>query len=312
MFELPKKLKDTFREDTFEDSEKVALLEILLLSVQKAWQEAIKPKIREIRRSDVASNEIKGHGVDFFTEADVESEKIITNELIKKFGESKFRIFGEEENRYTGNSEAVLTVRIDPIDGTENFKFGKPNWSIMAGVYTGRGAEEKQIVSVTYYPEYYNELLYCIDDKGVFISNVSTGETENISQINDQNDISNIIIAFAKNNNLEKRDKIDKILLELEKINSRVRCTAPTEVRDALLTGGRRAILIDGGWNQVDFIAFSTLFHFGYRVFDWNGYECSIDDPETASKKVVIIPPGDAGIKILEVIQSVFNTGWYP
>lgn len=298
MFELPKKIKKTA------DAEMVIMLQTLVSATEKAWREAIKPRMRGIRHGDMAANKMKGQGTDFFTEADVESEKTIKQELIKGFGDGAFRIFGEEDNRYAGNLNSKLTVRIDPIDGTENFKFGKPSWSIMVGVYAGRGKTEKQIVSVTYYPEYYNEFVCFVDGVGVFISDATTGETREITEMNNQNNLSSLIVAVYRHSNLAKRGRIMEIIEKLDKAGARIHTIAPTDVREALITGGKRAMVIDGDFQQVDFISYSTLFHFGYRIFDWSGNQLLIDDPDIADKKLVIIPPGTAGEQILEITLS--------
>ncbi|OGE32832.1 hypothetical protein A3C59_04385 [Candidatus Daviesbacteria bacterium RIFCSPHIGHO2_02_FULL_36_13] len=280
------------------------VLKVMFKASEMAWQKAIKPRMKKIREDSVDKSSIKGGGTDFFTEADTESERVVKEELIKRFGKDVFRIFGEEENGYIGNLESDITIRIDPIDGTEAFKFGKPNWSILIGVYSGRDDQEKQLLATIYYPEYYNEMLYFLEGSGIFLQNMSTGEKQEITNIEDQDSLENIIVAYWKNSNLQKRGRIDEILDELEKNGARVRSISPTEVKEALITHGKRAMIMDGDYNQVDFISYSLLIKLGYKVYDWNGSEYNINDPGLTDKKLVIIPPGKAGKQILEIVNQ--------
>jgi len=283
------------------NSERFGLLQTMLAACEQAWKEAIQPRMNAIRHAKIDAKSFK-KGTDFFTDADMESEKIIKETLIAAHGESAFRIFGEESGTYTGNLEADITIRIDPIDGTEAFKFGKPNWSIMVGAYVGRDSLEQQIASAVYWPEYFNEILFSLEDAGVFIGNMTTGTVAEISQLDRQDDLGNIITAFYKHSNMKERGNDDAIVRQLEEAGARVRSITPTEVKEALETAGKRAMILDGDFNKVDFIGYSSLVRLGYRVFGWDGAEYNIDDPGLANKKLAIIPPGQAGEMILKII----------
>lgn len=283
--------------------DKNKLLDVMFNTSQLAWYSVIQPRMAKIRQQSISKAFIKGQGTDFFTQADLESERIITEELTKHFGKDTFRVFGEEKNTYTGNLTSDITIRIDPIDGTEAFKFGKSNWSIMIGLYSGRGEQEKQILATIYYPEYYNEMLYSSEDNKVCIKNMQTGDTKEFTQIEQQDELSNIIVAFWKHSDLKKRGNIDEILKKLEEAKARVRTISPTEVKEALITNGKRAMVIDGDFNQVDFIGYSLLGKLGYKIYDWNGAEYNIDDSNLTDKKLIVIPPGEASKQILEIVS---------
>lgn len=287
---------------------KTDLLIAMFAASKMAWQKAIRPKMAAIRKGGINKKSLKGGGVDFFTKADTGSEKTIKQELSKRFGNNTFRIFGEEENKYVGNLNSEISIRIDPIDGTECFKFGEPGWSIMIGVYVGKDAEEKEILATVYHPEVYNEIIYYVDGLGIFITNIVTGETKEIKKLDAQNSLDDVIITFWKHTNIHKRGKIDEVIKKLEYEGARVRSTSPTEVRESLLTGGKRIMIMDGDYNQVDFISYSMLVKLGYKVFGWNGTEYNIDDPILNDKKVVLVPPGKAGKKVLAIIKSIQNS----
>lgn len=305
-FQLPKKvaaIKDVLVIDEAHSVNTLELLRVLFSASERAWIESIQPRMDKVRHEKISKDSMK-LGTDFFTEADTESEETIKKAITEKFGTEAFRIFGEEKNAYTGNLESNLTVRIDPIDGTSNFKFGRPNWSIMVGVYTGRNKEEHQALSVTYYPEYFNEIVYFIDGVGVFIANLTTGKTVEVTHLDNQDSFNDILIVVHKHTDLSQRGNIDGIIKKFEEKGTRVKTTSPTEAKEALQTGGKRAFLIDGDFNQVDFIDFSALVYLGYEIYDWNGVAYNIDDPNLNNKKFVLVPPGKIKDEILTVVTS--------
>src|SRR6202142_121194 len=65
---------------------KIDLLEAMFAASKTAWEKAINPKMESIRKGGVRKSSLKGGGVDFFTKADTESEKVIKSELAKRFG----------------------------------------------------------------------------------------------------------------------------------------------------------------------------------------------------------------------------------
>ena len=64
---------------------------------------------------------------DLVSEADRETERLITRELLEAFPGDAF--VGEEHGRTTGEIDAGTWV-VDPIDGTQPFLLGLPSWCI--------------------------------------------------------------------------------------------------------------------------------------------------------------------------------------
>ncbi len=67
------------------------------------------------------------------TNADIEIEKIIRNEIEKKF--PNLSIYGEEFESELNESSPYISV--DPIDGTKSFIAGVPTWTTLIGFNTG-------------------------------------------------------------------------------------------------------------------------------------------------------------------------------
>lgn len=297
-----------------EDKEGIAKKELLKASLKAlslAWEQAIKPLISKVRAKEV---ETLKHGTDFFTEADTKSEEIIRNYFVEQFGEQSLRIFGEEANRYSGNEKSRIGVRIDPIDGTESFKFSKDaDWGIMIGVYEGTPENDHQIISAVYFPER-QQLLYSVDGVGVFGTNMNEGKelqldkvgTKEYTTVPDRDDVKDIITSQWKHTDASQRGNNTAIENALVDKKARIRSTDSScgEVLEALESNGKRAIILDGDFNQVDFIPFTMLEKVGYKIYDWQGNEKRADDPELTNQKLVVVPPGKAGQEILETIKQ--------
>jgi fructose-1,6-bisphosphatase/inositol monophosphatase family enzyme len=292
----------TTPEDT-EGISKKELLRAALSSTKKAWEEAIAPRIGDIRNKGIGT--LKG-GTDFFTEADTESEKVIVEEFNNAFP-GKLQFFGEEANAYTGNLSSNITVRIDPIDGTEAFKFGKQDWGIMVGVYEGPHEKSEQIATGIYFPEM-NTTMYYLRGVGVMISDLESGESKEIGRVRDQDEITNVLISYYRHSKREERGENEGILRALDQEGARVKFNDSTcgDVLESLMTGGQRIIIYDGDMNKVDYIPFKMLQEVGYKIFPWEGgEEIPPEDPNLQNKKVVIVPPGKAGERVRELIRNV-------
>ncbi len=308
--QMPDEDKVFRNEEDKEGLGKKELLKATLRSLSLAWEQ-IKPLIGDIRNKDV--DHLKA-GTDFFTEADTKSEEVIRDYFIEKFGEQSLRIFGEEANRYMGNEQSQIGVRIDPIDGTESFKFSKDaDWGIMIGVYVGTPESEKQIISAVYFPER-QQLLYSVDNVGVFGTNMNEGAelqldkvgTKEYHRVPDRDDVKELITSHWKHTDATQRgnnNAIEAILVE-KKARMRSTDSSCAEVLEALESNGKRAIILDGDFNQVDFIPFAMLEKVGYKIYDWEGNEKRADDAGLTNKKLVVVPPGKAGREIVESIKK--------
>jgi len=281
------------------------LVETCIEAVQDAWEFAIKPRMTTIRDSQISDVAMKD-GVDFFTEADIESERVIKEVFSRRFGANELRLFGEEAGEYEGNLEAPITIRIDPIDGTANFKFGKPGWGIMVGAYEGREQNERQIVSATYFPEYYEEIIFRIAAH-VYKADLRTGEVTQFRDIEEQNNPREVIVSCHKNDVFERRGSIEKVCEEIERRNIRIHSGGPANTKEAIETRGRRIIMIEGDYDQVDFILYSALVALGYRIFDFDGTARNVDDPAISYSNFLLVPPGTVGDTIREIIRDLYK-----
>lgn len=279
----------------------LALTSAMVESVQEAWEVAIKPRMQAVRDMKLSQDDMK-IGVDFFTEADVESEKIIKSKIQEKFSPNTFRIFGEEVHAYEGNLNAPITIRIDPIDGTAQFKFGQAQWGIMVGAYVGRDADERQIAAVVYFPEYYNEIVFRIGDVGTFCANLASGEITQYQKMDSFDNFADVLFKIHKSHDLTKRGNIDELFLEINKLGGRIITGSPMDTKEALATRGRRVFITNKDWDQVDFILTSSLVMLGYKIFNFEGVPQNIDDPALTGSNFILLPPGKIGDLVLKVM----------
>ncbi|MDB5238570.1 MAG: uncharacterized protein JWM46_840 [Candidatus Kaiserbacteria bacterium] len=288
-----------------EQIDRAELLKVSLRSVKNAWEKAIEPRIGAIRNKAVEEKERK-EGNDFFTEADVESEKLIVGEFTREFGEQNLQFYGEEVGGYSGNPDANITVRIDPIDGTHTFKFGKQDWCIMVGVYEGKRDAQEQIVASVFSPER-NELFYYVKDIGAFSYNQETGESTELLPVEGQDDLRELIVSFYAHAEFEQRGKDDEIIKTLGEQGAEVKMfSSGTEVLEAFMTRGKRILIFDGDMDQTDYIPLSMLVRAGYKIYEWGAdQEIRPEDPALDNKKVVIVPPGQAGLQVRELIAHI-------
>ncbi|GEM_PF-2130500 len=277
------------------------LMKTMLTSIERAWTEAIQPQIGEMRRTGVATDSIKG-GIDFYNKADVDSEELIRGCFLEKFGEQNLRIFGEESAQYLGNINSHAGVRLDPIDGSESIKFGMPNWGIMGGVYEGTPDNERQVLGAVYLPERHALICY-EEDAGVFVTDTATGEVREIKPFPEHNTLGDIIVNVWRHTDKRRRGNIAAIEAALFEKGARIRSAGNcVDVLDAMLMDGARAMIIDGDYNEVDYICNRWIEKLGYNLYLWDGTPVRADDASLNDKKVVIVPPGQAGKEILEIV----------
>lgn len=103
---------------------------------QKAIISAAKAggKIAKSHFGRILNVEEKSCGADFRTQADTESESAIIAILEKAF--PAYNIFSEERGFIDKKSEC--TFYIDPLDGTNNFFLGIPNFSVLIALVRGK------------------------------------------------------------------------------------------------------------------------------------------------------------------------------
>lgn len=106
-------------------------VELLALATRIATQAADLVALR--RREGVAVADRKSSSVDVVTHADRESEQLIRSLLAEARPDDSF--LGEESGASTGTSG--LTWVVDPIDGTVNYLYGIPHYSVSIAVVEG-------------------------------------------------------------------------------------------------------------------------------------------------------------------------------
>jgi hypothetical protein len=122
-------------------------------------------------------------------------------------------------------------------------------------------------------------------------------------RVETHDELDDIIVTFWKHSNIAERGPIDDVVKALDMAGARTRTVTPVEVKEALETRGRRAMIFDGDFTLVDFISYSALIRLGYGVYGWDGAPCSVDDPALSNRKIVLLPPGQAGEKILDIVR---------
>jgi len=105
----------------------------------------------------------KSSPVDFVTEVDTNSQRIIVDELAKQFPTDK--ILAEEEDLTETNISEGWSWIIDPLDGTTNYTHGFPMFSVSIGIYHNLLPQ----AGVIYLPVL-NEAFTAIKGNGAFLN----------------------------------------------------------------------------------------------------------------------------------------------
>ena len=128
----------------------------------KASEKASKVLIRDFGEIEKLQVSKKGP-VDFVTNADLKTEKIIIEELKK--AKPNFSIISEESG-VENNKDKKNTWIIDPIDGTVNFLHGIPHFAISIALMS-----DDEIISGLIFDPIKNEIFYAEKDNGAFFNN---------------------------------------------------------------------------------------------------------------------------------------------
>ncbi len=134
-----------------------ALLNVMIKAARKASIK-IRRDFNELENLQVS---LKGPG-DFVTSADIRTQKIIIEELIKAKPDWSF--LAEEKSDQTSQQSKNRFI-IDPIDGTTNFLHGNPNFAISIAAEI-EGRLEAGIV----YCPIYDELFFAERGKGAYLN----------------------------------------------------------------------------------------------------------------------------------------------
>jgi len=141
----------------------------------KASEKASKVLIRDFGEIEKLQVSKKGP-LDFVTNSDLKTEKIIIEELKK--AKPNYSIISEE-NGTEDNKDKKNTWIIDPIDGTVNFLHGVPHFAISLALKSN-----DEIVSGLIFDPIKNEMFYAEKDSGAFFNNHRVRVSKK-NQIND-------------------------------------------------------------------------------------------------------------------------------
>jgi myo-inositol-1(or 4)-monophosphatase len=127
------------------------------------------------RLAGLSQVETKSTSTDMVTEFDRATEKYIVDEIRRQ--RPKDSIIGEEGASVIGTSG--VTWCIDPIDGTTNFLFALPLWSVSIGVSDKSGP----LVGVVYIPAL-DEMFHAVRNQGAFLNDkqIFCNDISDISQ----------------------------------------------------------------------------------------------------------------------------------
>jgi len=128
----------------------------------KASEKASKILIRDFGEIEKLQVSKKGP-LDFVTNSDLKTEKIIIEELKK--AKPNYSIISEE-NGIEINKDIKNTWIIDPIDGTVNFLHGVPHFAISIALKSNN-----EIISGLIFDPIKNEMFYAEKDNGAFFNN---------------------------------------------------------------------------------------------------------------------------------------------
>ena len=153
----------------------------------KASEKASKILIRDFGEIEKLQVSKKGP-IDFVTNADLKTEKIIIEELKK--AKPNFSIISEESG-IENNKDKKNTWIIDPIDGTVNFLHGIPHFAISIALISNN-----EIISGLIFDPIKDEIFYAEKDNGAFFNN----QRIRVSKKNEINDC-----LFATGGNLKNK-----------------------------------------------------------------------------------------------------------
>ncbi len=128
----------------------------------KASEKASKILIRDFGEIEKLQVSKKGP-LDFVTNSDLKTEKIIIDELKK--AKPNYSIISEEKG-IENNKDKNNTWIIDPIDGTVNFLHGIPHFAISIALKSN-----DEIISGLIFDPIKNEMFYAEKNNGAFFNN---------------------------------------------------------------------------------------------------------------------------------------------
>lgn len=130
---------------------------------------AVGEPLRELH-GQVEQIEYKTNKADIVTEADYQSQHIISTAIANEF--PKHGIRSEEAETRHGRSDYYWLV--DPVDGSGNFAHGNPNYAVSIALIDG---DEMPVVGVVYSPET-DEMFHAVKGRGAYLNGAPVEPTD--------------------------------------------------------------------------------------------------------------------------------------
>lgn len=220
---------------------------------------------------------------DILSEADLKSEKIIIDEIKKKFPEHN--ILAEESGEENNSSEYLWII--DPLDGTINFSRKIKEYCISIAVEH----KSELILGLIYRPAT-NELFIAEKGKGSFLNDMKL-------KVSDENELINMLLATDNTSNLEAREKNCNILSKIWNKVRHIRIFGSGALHLARVGSGKIDVYYTNKFNYWDHAAGIIIIkETGGKVTDFEGNEIN------KSSKNIIASNNKIHEQILEILNS--------
>ncbi len=193
-----------------------------------------------------------------YTDADIESEKLIKDILLQEFGDYGF--LGEESGHTITDSD--FTWVIDPLDGTTNYCIKNPFFNVSIGL----AYRSEPVLGVVYYPVQ-DELFHARKNKGAYLN------SDRI-RVSDQSDPERAVFTYCHASDPQTVERMAIIWRRLKLMNPKVRQIGAGALELAYVAAGRIESFMMLRMNPWDVTAGTVLVReAGGKVTDFSGNE---------------------------------------
>jgi myo-inositol-1(or 4)-monophosphatase len=176
---------------------------------KKAGEVLLDGRPDSARSASVLTN-AKSSPTDLVSEKDLASEKVIVDGILAKFSEDG--IVGEEGTNRDGSSG--IRWIIDPLDGTTNYIYGSPLWSISIAIADSHGV----FAGVVYAPLLELEF-FAVRAEGAFrVDRFGEVELPQLNECELQNALCATGFAYKSEMRIKQSDELQSILPKIRDI----------------------------------------------------------------------------------------------